>query len=119
MLRGTGPEDGKMKAGPELRAFVRFERLNLNDASYQVPGPFDLILCRNVLIYFDSEGKRRVIERLLSHLSPTGYLLVGHAESLNGITDRVRPVMPSVYAAGSAPARKRVVPSRAEEPGAS
>ncbi len=107
MLRGTGPEDGKMKAGPEVRALVRFERLNLNDASYQVPGPFDLILCRNVLIYFDPEGKRRVIERLLSHLTPTGYLLVGHAESLNGITDRVRAVMPSVYTAGSAPAHRR------------
>ena len=50
MLRGTGPEDGKMKAGPEVRALVRFEHLNLNDASYRVPGPFDLILCRNVLI---------------------------------------------------------------------
>lgn len=114
MLRGTGPEDGKMKAGPEVRAFVRFERLNLNDASYQVPGPLDLILCRNVLIYFDPEGKRRVIERLLDHLAPTGFLLVGHAESLNGITDRVRAVIPSVYTAGPAPARPRVAPSRRE-----
>jgi chemotaxis protein methyltransferase CheR len=114
MLRGTGPEDGKMKAGPEVRAFVRFERLNLNDASYQVPGPFDLILCRNVLIYFDPEGKRRVIERLLSHLTPTGFFFVGHAESLNGITDRVRAVMPSVYTAGPAPARARSASLRRE-----
>jgi len=114
MLRGTGPEEGRMKAGPEIRAFVRFERLNLNDASYEVEGPFDLILCRNVLIYFDPEGKRRVIARLLSHLSPTGFLLVGHAESLNGITDRVRAVMPSVYTAGCAPARARPLRSRRE-----
>ncbi|MFI5119141.1 MAG: CheR family methyltransferase [Thermoanaerobaculia bacterium] len=116
MLRGTGPEEGKMKAGPEVRALVRFGRLNLNDASYEVEGPFDLILCRNVLIYFDPEGKRRVIGRLLSHLSPTGFLFVGHAESLNGITDRVRAVMPSVYTAGSGPARARSVPSRREGP---
>jgi chemotaxis protein methyltransferase CheR len=114
MLRGTGPEDGKMKAGPEVRALVRFERMNLNDASDEVPGPFDLILCRNVLIYFDSEGKRRVIEGLLSHLAPTGFFFVGHAESLNGITDRVRAVMPSVYTAGSAPARARTAASRRE-----
>lgn len=119
MLRGTGPEDGKMKAGPEVRAFVRFERLNLNDASYQVQGPFDLILCRNVLIYFDSEGKRRVIGKLLDHLAPAGFLLVGHAESLNGITDRVRGVIPSVYTAGPAPARGRIVPSRREGLGTS
>ena len=118
MLRGTGPEDGKMRAGPEVRAFVRFERLNLNDASYQVPGPFDLILCRNVLIYFDPEGKRRVIERLLSHLAPTGFFFVGHAESLNGITDRVRAVMPSVYTAGPAAARVHGMPSRRERLGA-
>ncbi len=118
MLRGTGPEDGKMKAGPEVRAFVRFERLNLNDTRYEVRGPFDLILCRNVLIYFDSEGKRRVIERLLDRLAPTGFFFVGHAESLNGITDRVRAVMPSVYTAGAAPARARNAPSRREGLGA-
>ena len=59
MLRGTGPEEGKMKAGPEIRALVRFERLNLNDERYAVAGPFDLIFCRNVLIYFDADGKRR------------------------------------------------------------
>jgi chemotaxis protein methyltransferase CheR len=119
MLRGTGPEDGKMKVGPEVRAFVHFERLNLNDASYQVQGPFDLILCRNVLIYFDSEGKRRVIGKLLDHLAPAGFFLVGHAESLNGITDRVRGVIPSVYTAGPTPARARIVPSRREGLGAS
>lgn len=118
MLRGTGPEDGKMKAGPEIRAFVRFERLNLNGASYEVQGTFDLILCRNVLIYFDAEGKHRVIGRLLDHLAPAGFFLVGHAESLNGITDRVRAVIPSVYTAGPAPARGRIVPSRREGLGA-
>ncbi|MGZ6988797.1 MAG: CheR family methyltransferase, partial [Thermoanaerobaculia bacterium] len=114
MLRGTGPEDGKMKAGPEIRALVAFERLNLNDAHYRVRGPFDAIFCRNVLIYFESEGKRRVIEKLLSHLTPTGFFFVGHAESLNGITDRVRAVVPSVYTAGPAPARVRGVPPRRE-----
>ncbi|MGE5717764.1 MAG: CheR family methyltransferase [Acidobacteriota bacterium] len=118
MLRGTGPEDGKMKAGPEVRALVRFERLNLNDATYKVRGPFDLILCRNVLIYFDAEGKRRVIERLLSHLGPAGYFFVGHAESLNGITDRVRAVTPSVYTTDPAPARMRGVPPARERLGA-
>ena len=118
MLRGTGPEDGRMKAGPEVRALVRFERLNLNDASYEVEGPFDLILCRNVLMYFDEEGKRRVVARLLSHLSQAGFLLVGHAESLNGITDRVHAVMPSVYTPGSAPSRAGDVPFRRQGLGA-
>ncbi len=98
MLKGIGAQAGKMKMTPEIRSMVRFERLNLNDDVYPVSGSFDLILCRNVLIYFDNPSRMRVIHRLLNHLAPSGYLFVGHAESLNGITDRVRPVMPTVYA---------------------
>ena len=105
MLRGTGTQDGKMKAGPEIRGIVRFERVRLNDDAYPVAGPFDLIFCRNVLIYFDAEGKRRIVERLLDRLDPAGLLLVGHAESLNAITDRVRGVMPSVYVPAQAQPR--------------
>jgi len=101
MLRGTGPEEGRMKAGPELRALVTFERLNFADETWASGGPFDAILCRNVLIYFDAEGKRRAVSRLLDHLAEGGFFFVGHAESLNGITDRVRPVMPCVYSAGA------------------
>ena len=98
MLKGIGAQSGKMKPAPEIRAMVRFERVNLNDDVYPVSGRFDLILCRNVLIYFDGPSRLRVIHRLLNHLAPGGYFLVGHAESLNGVTDRVRPVMPTVYA---------------------
>ncbi len=105
MLRGTGPEEGKMKAGPDLRALVRFERFNLAEDGAVAGGPFDAILCRNVLIYFDAEGKRHAVARLLDELAPDGFFLVGHAETLNGITDRVHPVMPCVYAAGAAPPR--------------
>ncbi len=107
MLRGTGPEEGRMKAGPELRGLVTFERRNLADETDVPGGPFDAILCRNVLIYFDAEGKRRVVARLLDHLAPGGYFFVGHAETLNGITDRVKPLMPCVYTSGPAPARGR------------
>ncbi len=105
MLRGTGPEEGKMKAGPELRALVRLDRLNLAGDNWPPEGPFDAILCRNVLIYFDAEGKRRAISRLLDRLAPDGFFFVGHAETLNGITDRVQPLMPSVYANGKPQAR--------------
>lgn len=107
MLRGTGPEEGRMKAGPEVRALVRFERLNLAGENWAEGGPFDAILCRNVLIYFDAESKRRAVGRLLDHLAEDGFFFVGHAESLNGITDRVRPVMPCVYSAAVAPTHGR------------
>jgi chemotaxis protein methyltransferase CheR len=97
MLRGGGSQHGKMKAGPEIRSVVRFARLNLHDEIYGVEGPFDLVLCRNVLIYFDAVSRRGVIDRLIDHLVPGGSLLIGHAETLHGITTRVRSVVPTVY----------------------
>jgi len=98
MMRGTGPQEGRMKAAPEIRELVRFERVNLNDERYPVHGPFHLVFCRNVLIYFQAETKLRVIHRLLDVLSPDGLLFLGHAESLNAVTDRVTTVVPTVYA---------------------
>jgi chemotaxis protein methyltransferase CheR len=97
MFRGVGAEDGRMKVGPDVRALVTLQRLNLNDHPYPVPGEFDLILCRNVLIYFDRAAKERVIDNLVDHLAPGGYLMLGHAESLSGLTHRTRTAGPSVY----------------------
>jgi chemotaxis protein methyltransferase CheR len=98
MLRGTGASGGTMKAGPRIRAVVRFERLNLHETVYPAMGVFDLIFCRNVLMYFGARTKAEVVIRLLKHLSPTGYLFVGHAETLTGLTDQVRTIVPTVYA---------------------
>lgn len=97
MLRGLGAHEGTMKAGPELRALVRFERINLMDDSYPVGGRFDLVFCRNVLIYFDAPTKERVVGNLLKHLEPGGQLFLGHAESMLGMTHRLRRVGPTVY----------------------
>jgi chemotaxis protein methyltransferase CheR len=95
MLKGVGPNQGIIKAAPSIRV-VRFLRLNLNDA-YPAIGKFDLIFCRNVLIYFDMESRRRALERLLNHLAPEAYLFVGHAESLNSVCPSLRCVIPTVY----------------------
>jgi chemotaxis protein methyltransferase CheR len=98
MLRGVGQRIGRMRAGRELREMVTFSRLNLNDDRYAVEGAFDLVFCRNVLIYFDAPGRAAVIERLTERLAPGGLLFVGHAESLHAHRDRLRPVLPTVYA---------------------
>jgi chemotaxis protein methyltransferase CheR len=97
MLKGTRSQEGRMKAGAEIRSVIQFQRFNLNTEVYAVPGPFDLIFCRNVLIYFNAETKSRTVNKLLNHLSPRGYFLLGHAESLNSITDRCRSAIPTVY----------------------
>lgn len=98
MLRGTGSRIGRMRATRELREAVRFSRLNLNEGHYSLHGTFDLIFCRNVLIYFSAEGRAAVIERLTDRLTPGGLLFVGHAESLHAHRNRLRAVLPTVYA---------------------
>lgn len=98
MLRGTGSQTGKMKAGPEIREVVSFSRMNLNGPAYSVTGMFDFIFCRNVLIYFDRESKTKVVERLMTHLLPDGCLFLGYAETTTTITDRLVSVGPNVYA---------------------
>lgn len=97
MLKGTRSQEGKIAASNELRELVRFERLNLNDASYKLPSSFDLVICRNVLIYFDGPTRKRVCEQLMSHLKPGGYLILGHAESVLGRNERLRAIGSTVY----------------------
>ena len=105
MLKGFGEQTGLMKAGEELRNVIRFARVNLAGDDWP-EGPFDLLLCRNVLIYFDRTNKLRVVERLLDRLAADGYLLLGHAESLAGFTDRARAVVPTVYRRAAAKDRR-------------
>jgi len=97
MLRGHGEHKGKMKAGREIRSLIHFSRLNLNDEKYPVSGKFDIIFCRNVLIYFDQETRTRYVHRLLDNLSPEGYLFVGHAESLHTMSGVLRTIVPTIY----------------------
>ncbi len=97
MLRGEGTQTGQMKAGRHLRDMVTIRPLNLKEPPYDVEGPFDLIFCRNVMIYFDREMKRKVVDALVRHLRPDGYLFVGHAESLTGLTDSLQVITPTVY----------------------
>lgn len=97
MLRGVRENQGRMKASPTLRACVRFERHNLHDAHDGVAGTFDLIFCRNVLIYFSPEGRAAVVRKLSRHLASAGHLFLGHAETLSGITEQFRSVGPNIY----------------------
>jgi chemotaxis protein methyltransferase CheR len=70
---------------PELRGMVRFARLNLMAPTYEVDAQFDMIFCRNVLIYFHRATQAQVLGRLCAHLRPGGYLFLGHSESINGL----------------------------------
>jgi len=107
LLKGFGPEKGKIKAVDELRRIVRFQRLNLTQEPYAVSGPFDLIFCRNVLIYFQWETKIKVVDALGKYLTPKGYLFLGHAEGLHGVADKLQTVAPKVFRSPKAPTGRR------------
>ncbi len=80
-----------------VRRLIVFRRLNLAATPYPMRGPLDIIFCRNVMIYFDNEVRRRVLTEMYRLLKPGGYLIVGHAESLTGMMSRFRAVQPSIY----------------------
>ncbi|PXA99017.1 chemotaxis protein CheR [Nostoc sp. 3335mG] len=82
---------------PELRRLVQFHRLNLMDEKYPFDRDVDIILLRNVLIYFDKADQAKVINKLVGHLRPGGYLLLGHSESMVGTSIPVRQVAPAVF----------------------
>ncbi len=99
--RGLSPErrrtffedagDGRMKVKDNVKRMVNFRPQNLMD-SYALLGKFDIIFCRNVLIYFSPEMKSKVLNQMANNLNPGGYLLLGASESLTGLTDRFEMV---------------------------
>jgi chemotaxis protein methyltransferase CheR len=92
----TPTPDGGGSATMALRAPIRFAHLNLM-APWPMSGPFDLILCRNVMIYFDKPTITTLVNRFHDLLTPGGHLFIGHSESLTAIEHRYRYVQPAVY----------------------
>ncbi|MBK9471014.1 MAG: methyltransferase domain-containing protein [bacterium] len=82
---------------PELRRLVMFRRLNFKAMPYPIRGTFDVIFCRNAMIYFDRPQRERMVREFARLLRPGGYLLVGHAETLIGMSDCFRVIRPSIY----------------------
>ena len=94
--RGTGANAGKVQVTPELQRLIAFNQLNLME-SWPMRGPFDVIFCRNVVIYFDKPTQARLFERFADLLSSDGTLFVGHSETLNKVTDRFELVGQTMY----------------------
>ncbi len=96
-FHGEGPNAGHVQVKPRLKEIVRFRRLNLMDDPWPMQGLFDVIFCRNVIIYFDRNTQRRLIERFTRMLRPGGYLMLGHSESLVDGGGALRHMSQSVY----------------------
>lgn len=97
-LRGTGPHQGLVRVRQELVNFVDFSSLNLLDRQYAVPGPFDAIFCRNVMIYFDKTTQQEILRRFVPLLKPDGLLFAGHSENFSHLVRNFTLRGQTVYA---------------------
>jgi chemotaxis protein methyltransferase CheR len=95
-LKGVDHQDGTLLVERALRRRVQFRQVNLN-ATLPKLGMFDVIFLRNVMIYFNGDTKRSVVNRVLAQLKPGGHFCIGHAETLNDISDAVQQIAPSMY----------------------
>ncbi len=96
-LRGRGTKAGLVRIRPELRQLVRFRSINLIEDGWPIETPFDLIFCRNVLIYFDQPTQQRVLERLVGCLKEGGRLVLGHSEGVHGMVSGLRHAGSTIY----------------------
>ncbi|HEY3757030.1 MAG TPA: protein-glutamate O-methyltransferase CheR [Opitutaceae bacterium] len=95
--RGIGPQEGRCRIRPAIRALVNFTRINLLDHSTPFAEPFQVIFCRNVMIYFDRPTQTELVRKLARLLVPGGYLFIGHSESLAPLDHPLQLVLPSIY----------------------
>ena len=86
-LRGKGQNDGQVRVRNELRNLIEFKQLNLLADSWPISGTFDVIFCRNVMIYFDKPTKKKILHRFAPMLNPHGLLFVGHSENFSYLTE--------------------------------
>jgi len=95
-FRATDQTATTWQVRPETAAMVKLARLNLMEP-WPMRGPFDIIFCRNVMIYFDKKTQERLVQRFYDLIKPGGYLLVGHSESLTGAAHDFKYVQPATY----------------------
>ena len=96
-LRGTGSRAGMARVRPELQALIEFQPLNLLSPSWPMREPFDVIFCRNVMIYFDTPLRARIVSEFERLLTPGGYLFLSHSENLLGIQHNFKTHGVAVY----------------------
>lgn len=95
-LKGRNRNEGMVRIKKELQQLIDFRQINLlSDWRHQQL--FDLIFCRNVVIYFNKETQRHLFQRLADSLKPNGILIIGHSESLHNISDRFRLIGKTIY----------------------
>lgn len=96
-FRGTGDNAGLFKVKDVLKKTISFRRLNLMDEKYPMRGQFDLVFCRNVIIYFDKKDQVVLFQKIHRHMYPGSYLFIGHSENISNITADFKLVGNTMY----------------------
>nr|WP_316644163.1 CheR family methyltransferase [uncultured Roseateles sp.] len=96
-MRGTGNNSGQIRIKPELAKKIEFRSLNLMDQQWSLGDPFQIVFCRNVMIYFDAPTQRKVLERIHRVMKPGGLLFVGHSENFTESRDLFRLRGKTIY----------------------
>lgn len=110
-LKGSGAQDGYVRIRPELQKLLSFTRINLLDARLPLQGPFDIMFCRNVMIYFDKPTQYDILRKFAPLLREDGLLFAGHSESFLHAGDVFRPLGRTVYERSDRPRAARVAPA--------
>ncbi len=110
-LRGKGAQEGQVKVRRELSDLITFKQLNLLSPSWPVQGSFDVIFCRNVMIYFDKPTQGKILDRFATLMKPDGLLFAGHSENFTFVTNSFRLRGKTVYALDPSGAAQRTPPS--------
>lgn len=96
-LRGVGSQLGKTKIRPNVQSQIRFAPFNLNERSWSISGPFDVVFCRNTMIYFDKSMQEQLLKNFARVMRPGGLLFVGHSESITQLTSDFSLLGQTVY----------------------
>jgi chemotaxis protein methyltransferase CheR len=96
-LRSKASSADLVRLKPEIRRKVSFKRLNFMDASFAMPHDFDIIFCRNVIIYFDKPTQETLIGKFCTHIKSGGFLFLGHSETIMGMNLPLKTLIPTVY----------------------
>ena len=96
-LRGKGEQEGMVRVRPELRQMVTFKQLNLLADGWPLTGQFDVIFCRNVMIYFDKATQRKILARFVPLMKPNALLFAGHSENFLYVSESLKLRGKTVY----------------------
>lgn len=111
-LKGRGDQEGLVRVRPELRQMVTFKQLNLLAGDWPIAGAFDVIFCRNVMIYFDKPTQGKILARFAPLMKPDALLFAGHSENFLYVSDAFKLRGKTVYELDSKHSRAHAVAGR-------